>query len=92
MNMNTIAYEDKAQCRRIEVCSVMIMVEGSRRILTYQSPLPRPSPLPVRESRVPDAAAANDGWCEGIIDRKLNEYRRDEIWWYKGRSSRAVEE
>jgi hypothetical protein len=39
---------------------------------TYQSPL-RPSPLPLRESRLdacPAAADAKlDGMCEGIIDR-----------------------
>lgn len=40
--------------------------------VTYQSPLPRPSPLPLLGSRLelwPAAAEAKlDGMCEGIID------------------------
>lgn len=45
--------------------------------LRAQSPLPRPSPLPFRDSRLdPEPAAADaklDGMCEGIIVNELQE-------------------
>jgi hypothetical protein len=48
-------------------------VEANLKGATHQSPLPRPSPLPVLVSRLelwPAAAEAKlDGMCEGIMDR-----------------------